>query len=36
MTTQTLVSGNDPSLLDKTIVLEPQNAVRKAYQKLAP
>ena len=28
--------GNNPSLLDKTIVLGPQNEVRKAYQKLAP
>ena len=28
--------GNNPSLLDKTIVLGPQNQVRKAYQKLAP
>ena len=28
--------GNNPSLLDKTFVLGPQNEVRKAYQKLAP
>ena len=28
--------GNNPSLLDKTIVLGPQNEVRKAYQKPTP
>ena len=28
--------GNNPSLLDKTIILGPQNEIRKAYQKLAP
>ena len=36
MTTPTLVPGNNPSLLDKTIVLAPQNEVRKAYQKPTP
>ena len=28
--------GNNPSLLDRTIILGPQNEVRKAHQKLAP
>ena len=36
MTTATLVLATTTPLLNKTVVLGPQNKVRKAYQKLAP
>ena len=36
MITPSLGPGNNPSLLDKTIVLGPQNEVRKVYQKRVP